>query len=116
MLGQVLLVFLVMIFVAFLIETLVEAALGTLFEKVPKLAPFKWCLMYVAIAAGVFAAFLYKFDLVYMLATFLGAEGIQVTVFGIVITGLGIGKGSNYLHDIFKKFFVKPDSTPAASG
>jgi hypothetical protein len=115
MLAQVLLVFLVMIFIAYLIETLVEALLGPLFAQVPKLAPWKWTLMYIAIAAGVYAAFLYKFDVVYMLATFLGVEGLKVTIFGIVITGLGIGKGSNYLHDLLKKFFVKPTDVTTAS-
>ena len=115
MLGQIVLVFAVMIFLAYLIETLVEALLGPIFEKVPKLEPWKWCLMYIAIAAGVYAAFLYKFDVVYMLASFIGVENLQITVFGIVITGLGVGKGSNYLHDIFQKFFVKPtDNTTAA--
>jgi len=115
MLAQVLLVFLVMIFIAYLIETLVEALLGPVFAKVPKLEPFKWCLMYIAIAAGVYAAFLYRFDVVYMLASFLGVENLQVTVFGIVITGLGVGKGSNYLHDLFKKFFVKPTDVTAVA-
>jgi hypothetical protein len=108
MLGEVLLVFLVMILVAFLIETLVEAVLGTPFEKIPKLKPFKWTLMYIAIAVGIYAAIWYQFDLVFMLATFLGATSIKISIFGMVVTGCGIGKGSNYLHDIFKKYFVKP--------
>jgi len=115
MLGQIVLVFAVMIFLAYLIETLVEALLGPIFEKVPKLSPWKWALMYIAIAAGVYAAFLYKFDVVYMLASFLGVENLQITVFGIVITGLGVGKGSNYLHDLFKKFFVKPTDVTAVA-
>jgi len=110
MLGTVLMIMAVVIFIAFLIETLVEFALGTLFDKVPPLVPFKWTLMYVAIAVAVFASFLYRLDLVFMLAQFLGSSDIPQTTFGMIVTGVAIGKGSNYLHDLFKKYFVKSDS------
>lgn len=110
MLGNVLVVLAIVLFIAFLIETLVEFVLGTLFEKVAALAPLKWLIMYVAIAVAVFAAFLYHLDLVFMLAQFLGTSDIPQTTFGMIVTGVAIGKGSNYLHDLFKKFFVKSDS------
>lgn len=109
MLGNVLVILAIVLFIAFLIETLVEFVLGTLFDKIPKLAPLKWTIMYVAIAVAIFAAFLYRLDLVSLLAQFLGTNDIPQTTFGIVVTGVAIGKGSNYLHDLFKKFFVKPD-------
>jgi hypothetical protein len=44
-----------------------------------------------------------------MLANFLGVSEIPQTTYGIVITGIALGKGSNYLHDLIKKFFVKSD-------
>lgn len=111
MFGSVLVILAVVLFIAFLIETLVEFALGTIFEKVPALAPFKWLIMYVAIAVALFASFLYRLDLVFMLAQFLGTNDIPQTTFGMIVTGVAIGKGSNYLHDLFKKYFVKSDST-----
>lgn len=111
MLGSVLMILAIVLFIAFLIETLVEFALGTLFDKIPKLALLKWTIMYVAIAVAIFASFLYRLDLVFMLAQFLGTNDIPQTTFGMIITGVAIGKGSNYLHDLFKKFFVKSDST-----
>jgi hypothetical protein len=32
---------------------------------------------------------------------------IPVTTFGYIVTGAAIGRGSNYLHDLVKKFFAK---------
>jgi hypothetical protein len=106
-LGNVLLVLLIMVLVAFLIETLVEFIFAPIFKKWPKLAPYKDFVMYVAIATGVLAAFLYNFDLIFLLASYLGAAGFAVTIFGKIITGIAIGKGSNYLHDLIQKYFVK---------
>ena len=37
---------------------------GTLFDKVAKLSPFKWALMYASLAVGVFLAYYYKLDVV----------------------------------------------------
>jgi hypothetical protein len=113
MLGNVVLVFLVMTAFAFLVETLVEFALGMLFDKIPKITPYKWVLAYAAIAVGILGAFVYKFDVIFMLFSYLGVESwlgepIRITIIGLIITGIAIGKGSNYLHDFLKKFFVKP--------
>ena len=105
---SVLLILSIILFIAFLVETLVEFVTSPVFDHAPKLQPFKWTIMYVAIAVAVFASFLYRLDLIFMLAQFLGVESIPQTVYGIVITGVAIGKGSNYLHDLVTKFFVKP--------
>ena len=116
---NVLLILVVVLFIAFLVETLVEFVTAPLFNKVPILTPYKWTVMYVAIAVAITAAFLYKLDLIYMLAQFLGVDSIPQTVYGIVATGIAIGKGSNYMHDLIQKFFVKPstvDSTAVSQG
>lgn len=107
---SILLILAIVLFIAFLVETLVEFVTAPVFDHVPKLQPFKWVIMYVAIAVAMFASFLYRLDLVFMLANFLGVSEIPQTIFGIVITGIAIGKGSNYLHDLIKKFFVKPET------
>ena len=107
---NVLLILAIVLFIAFLIETLVEFVTSPIFDKIPVLTPHKWVVMYVAIAVAVFASFLYRLDLVFMLAQFLGVESIPETIYGTAITGVAIGKGSNYLHDLFKKFFVKSES------
>ena len=84
---------------AFLIESLVEAVLGTPFDKIEKLKPYKWTLMYIALLAGIIGAFVYRFDLLFILGGYIGAR-IEQTSFGIALTGLAIGRGSNYLHDL----------------
>ena len=96
----------VILLLAFLVETLVEYFFSPLFDKIPKLAPFKWLLMYVAMVVGIAGAFVYSFDLLSLLGQLLGVS-IQQTAYGLVITGMAIGRGSNYLHDILTKFFTK---------
>ena len=84
---------------AFFTEGLVEYIFGTPMDKIPKLAPFKWLLMYVAAIVGVGLTIHYKLDL---MALILKSDPDMV---GIVITGLTIGHGSNFLHQFISKFF-----------
>jgi hypothetical protein len=95
---------------SFLIESLVEAVLGTPFDKIPFLTPWKWTLMYAALGVGVIGAHVYQFDLLALLSQYLGTP-IKTTFFGVTLTGLAIGRGSNYLHDLVQKWF-KPVQAP----
>ena len=97
----------VIFLLAFLVESLVEFAFGEVVNHIPKLQPYKWLLMYIAMGVGIGGAFVYKFDLLYLLGQFIGAE-IPLHPFGIVLTGMGIGRGAGYLHDLVSKFFKKP--------
>lgn len=97
----------VIFLLAFLVESLVEYLFGAPFEYIPAMKPYKWLLMYVAMAVGMVGAFVYRFDLLYLLGAFVGTA-IQVTVFGILLTGAAIGRGANYLHDLVTRYFVKP--------
>jgi hypothetical protein len=99
----------VIFLMAFLVESMVEYLFGTPFDKIPALQPYKWLLMYVAAIVGVAGAFIYRIDILYLLGGFVGAA-FDVTFFGMVMTGLSIGRGANYLHDIVDKFFVKPET------
>lgn len=99
----------VILLLAFLVESLVEYLFGPVFDKIPKLTKAKWSLMYIAMAVGIAGAFVYSFDLLYLLGQFLGVE-ISLTPYGIVLTGMAIGRGSNYLHDILTKFFSKSNT------
>jgi hypothetical protein len=94
----------VIFLLSFLVEALVEYIFGKLFDHVPALMPYRWCLMYVALAVGVAGAFIYQFDVISLLSIWLETP-IMVHPFGIALTGLGIGRGSNFLHDLIKKFF-----------
>ena len=100
-------ILLVIFLLAFLVESLVEYLFGALFDHVPTLIKFKWCLMYISLVVGIIGAFVYQFDLVYLIGLYVRA-GIATTVFGIILTGAAIGRGANYLHDLVKRYFVKP--------
>lgn len=119
---NVLIVMLVTMLIAFLIETLVEYLFGTVFDKVEKLGKFKWLQMYIAMAIGIVAAFLYQLDILNLLSVFLAQISgttvvIAITPFGMIVTGCAIGRGSNYLHDIYTKYFVKDVLTnPPSAG
>ncbi len=91
---------------AFLTETLVEYFFGEVANHVPKLQPYKWLLMYVAAIVGVALSLFYKIDL---LALIIQQPG---TVVGTVISGLAIGRGSNYLHQFVMKFFPNAPIPP----
>lgn len=94
----------VILCLAFLIETLVEATLGEALNHIPAAAPFKWLLRYVAVGVGVAGALIYKFDLIYLLAQFSEVPIIKTT-FGQVITGIAIGQGAAYLHQYISLYF-----------
>jgi hypothetical protein len=99
----------VILLLAFLVESLTEYLFGAACEHIPALKPFSWCLMYVAAAVGVGGAFNYGFDLIYTAQVFFENPDPTSTAFGVAITGLAIGRGANYIHDIFKRFFKKPE-------
>ena len=89
---------------AFLTESTTEYVFGTLFDKFPKLAPFKWMLMYISAGVGVFVSFHYQLDLVAFIKEMFGAKAM-VTPVGIVFTGLSVGRGANYIHQLMSQYF-----------
>lgn len=92
--------------VAFLVESLVEYFVGLPFENVEKLKPYKWILPYFAMAGGIVMAVVYMFDLVALLSQFLGLD-LQGNIVGVVVTGMAIGRGAEYMHKLISKFFVR---------
>lgn len=74
-----------------LLATLVESFSEYVFGKVEKMKPF---IMYIALVLGVGVALAYKVDILAMFS--LHANPYV----GYVISGLIIGRGSNYLNDI----------------
>lgn len=98
----------VTLLLAFLVESLVEYFFGAIAAHVAVIQPYSWLTMYIAAAVGVAGALIYKIDFMHLLGQFLEVD-IALTLFGMVITGLAIGRGANYIHDIVVKFFVKPE-------
>jgi hypothetical protein len=92
---------------AFLIEAMVEYVFGTPMDKIAKLKPFKWLLMYISLGVGVGVAFWYSLDLVALVME------QEPTWVGIVFTGAGIGRGANWLNDLWQKYlFTKKPPIP----
>lgn len=89
---------------ALLLATLVEAGteylFGTPFDKIPQLKDHKWTLMYAALVVGILVTVYYQLDLVSLLV-----KG-EPSLVGEILTGTVIGRGSNYLNDLWSKFLV----------
>lgn len=86
---------------AFLVEAGVEYIFGSPFDKITKLQPFKWLLMYVSLAAGVALAWYYRLDLPALVMQ------IEPSVVGYILTGTALGRGANWLNDLWQKFIHK---------
>jgi hypothetical protein len=84
---------------AFLVEAFVEYFIGAWFDKYPKLAPYKWLLAYVSALAGIGLSLYYSLDLLSLIMA------NDVTVVGMILTGMAIGRGSNFLHQFVSTFF-----------
>ena len=95
------------LFLAFMVtEGIVEFFVGKPFEKIPKLTPYQWTLMYVSAAFGVGLAIYYKLDLIALLSSYLKMDPVILSgPVGQVLTGLSIGRGASFIHQIMDKFF-----------
>jgi hypothetical protein len=88
------------LFLAFLTESFTEYIFGKLCDLVKPLEPVKPYIFYVALVVGIGLAFWYKIDLI---AWFMSGP---VTPVGIILSGLSIGRGANFMHDIIQRFFL----------
>ena len=86
-------------------EGTIEFIFGTLFDKVPKLNPYKWALMYLSLVLGVYLAYFYQLDMVYIVAQATGATAVTVSWVGLAATGVIIGRGANFVNDVWTRFF-----------
>lgn len=85
-------------FLTVLSEGSVEYFFSPIFTNSPKLEPYKWMLMYVSALVGVVVAYSYQVDLIALLGL------APQSVVGVVLTGLVIGRGANFVHDLLKGF------------
>lgn len=104
MVGDILGVLVLIFAAAFMAETLTEAVFGKIVSNIPKLGPYRWTLYYVAVAVGIWLAFEYRFDLLYLLGMFVESP-VEKTNLGITLTGISIGSGASYIHQFVSKFF-----------
>ena len=76
------------------VEGFTEFIFGTLFEKIPALSPYDWTLKYISLAVGLSLAFYYDLDVATVAL-------LPHTPVGVVITGLALGRGGNFVNNIF---------------
>ncbi len=97
---------------AFLTETFVEYFFGIPMDHYEKLKPYKWLLMYVAAGVGIFLALFYKLDLIAIISRFAAQVSGMATALdepsvpGMVLTGMAIGRGANFVHDFLSKYLA----------
>lgn len=84
----------------------VEYFVGTIFDKVEKLKPLKWLLMYVSAIFGVVLTAYYSIDAMAALLTAAGFPA-ETSWFGIGLTGVLVGRGANFIADLWSKYFPK---------
>ena len=89
---------------AFATETGVEYVAGTPMDKFPKLQPWKWTLMYLSLAVGIYFAFTWQIDLIAAISQLAGKE-IALSPVGIVLSGAIIGRGANFTHQFVSQYF-----------
>ena len=97
---------------AFLAESMTEYVFAWAFD----LAAEKWPLVkaieplrYVALMVGICLAFAYQLDL--LLVAF-PTMPPSVAGIGIFLTGMAIGRGANYVHDMWSRY-LKPEHPSA---
>lgn len=84
-----------LVFLALLVEGAIEFFVADPLKKAGKPT---WFVRYVALAAGIAAAFGFRADL----TAVVGLEAPEWVAF--VATGLAIGRGANYLSDLVGRF------------
>jgi len=86
---------------AFLAESMVEYIFGAVADHIQVVEPYRWLLMYIALGVGVLMAHWYQVDLLTLIT------GDPPTGLGIVLSGLGIGRGANFIHDFVSNYMPK---------
>jgi len=102
--GKALLAFALAFLTESFVEYLLAVPLSFLKERWPAVEKLQ-IKLYAGLAVGVLMAFQYELDLIFE------AFGYQAhwIGFGVLLTGLGIGRGSNWLHD-FWTVYLSPES------
>lgn len=108
----------VVLLLAFVAESSTEYFFGDLFDHIEVLKPYK-PLKYVAAIVGLIFAFWWKLDVIYLSTAILSEllnENLNnfpialtnVSTLGIIVTGVSIGRGSDYVHQLYNRI-KKPE-------
>lgn len=108
----------VTLIIAFILAVAAEGGVEILFGQplamIKTTSPYKsMILTYIGVAAGVFLAIFYQVDMIYSLGTLASETGaVQPSLVGYIMSGLVIGRGSNYVHDFAMRILA---SRPAVA-
>ena len=80
------------------VEYAVGKPLDKISERYEKVKPFRWLVMYVALALGIYAAITYDLDLLSI-----EVFGLPPSLLGKILTGVILSGGANLLNDIWPK-------------
>lgn len=80
------------------VEYAVGKPLDKISEKFEKVKPFRWLIMYVALALGIYAALTYDLDLLSI-----EVFGLPPSLLGKILTGVILSGGANLINDIWPK-------------
>lgn len=99
---------------SFIVQTLVEAFFSDFFLKIPVLTPYQWTQKYIAWVVALVGAFIYQFDVLFIIGKYIAElmhvdPPVVLTSYGVFLTGIAIGKGSNYIHGLIMKVVKKPE-------
>lgn len=93
-----------------LLSTLIEGLITYLFGKTSEEQPARPWLKYISLVFGILVSFAYRVDIIAMT----GLVSVYPFV-GYIMSGLIIGRGANYLNDIFSLIKGKGSSTQATT-
>ena len=96
--------FFLMFVFAGLVEALTEFVFAPLFDNLGWLDKNKWLLPYTPIPLGILGAIMYQFDILYEVSRIAGGT-VEVNALGLVLTGVLIARGSNFLHQYTERWF-----------
>ena len=126
----------VMFAVIFVLALVIQTSTEFLFGKIegilisifPGLAVFlekprlrEGLIAIVTCSLGVVAAFLYELDLIFLMSELFAVVGeaqnpFMVTIFGLIMTGLMLGMGAGYLHELIIKPLLNRAKLRASDG
>ena len=95
---------------AYMAESTTEFFIGLIFKYLPENVKkySELVLSLVAAGVGLYLCYHYQVDLVYVLTAIASKVAGQEPIIalsgtGIFMTGLGVGRGASYIHDLIKK-------------
>lgn len=95
---------------AFLIESMTEYLFGILVDCFPKLDPGRKALPFIPLFLGVMVMFYYNIDLVAVMVNLLPEQHMENNPIGIVFTGMMVGRGANFIHQLMSTYFPKKET------